>query len=113
MAWYANHYSCERCGRDWTDEWSCMCDDDCPHCGSRHYSPEDSEDLTEVIERDGADFVVLRSPDTAEDDPDYKEIGRFPTEEAARAFLAEYDPDVLIVLSDDAPRLGDADFKVT
>jgi hypothetical protein len=106
MAWFANHYNCDRCGRDWVDEWSCMCDDDCPHCGSRHYSPEDSEDLTEVVERDGADFVVLRSPDTAEHDPDYEEIGRFPTRKAALAFLAAHDPDELVVMSDDAPRMA-------
>jgi hypothetical protein len=31
----------------------------------------------------------------------------------ARAFLAEYDPDELVVLSNDAPRLGDADSKAT
>jgi len=54
MAWYLNHYTCARCDRDWSDEWSCMCDDDCPHCGARHMSPTDSDDLTEVIvENDG------------------------------------------------------------
>jgi hypothetical protein len=30
MAWYRNYYKCARCGRDWPDEWSRMCDDDCP-----------------------------------------------------------------------------------
>ncbi len=107
MAWYLNHYSCQRCGEEWHDEWSCMCDDECPHCGSRDHSPEDSEDLTEVIVAEDDEFVVLLSPDTAEHDPDYQEIGRFPTREAAQAFLAEYDPDELVVLSKDAPRLGD------
>ena len=107
MAWYANHYSCDRCGEDWVDEWSCMCDDDCPECGSRHYSPVDSEDLTEVILPEGGAFVVLVLPDTAEHDPDYGEIGRFPTREAAAAFLAGYDPDELVVFPRDAPRLGD------
>jgi hypothetical protein len=55
-----------------------MCDDDCPHCGARHMSPIDSENLTEVTERDGDEFVRLRSPDTAEHDPDYREVARFP-----------------------------------
>ena len=36
---------CERCGHDWTDVWSATCDDDCPSCGSRHYSPYKSEDV--------------------------------------------------------------------
>lgn len=87
MAWFLNHYHCDRCGYGWIDEWSCMCDDDCPHCGARHMSPSDSDDLTEIIEpRDGA-FVVLWSPETAEHDPDYRELGTFRTETEAEAFL--------------------------
>jgi hypothetical protein len=39
MAWFLNHYTCYRCGRDWSDDWSCMCDDDCPYCGARHSTP--------------------------------------------------------------------------
>ena len=88
MAWFRNHYTCDRCHRDWEDEWSCMSDDDCPHCGARHMSPSDSDDLTEVIERDGRQYVVLWSPETAGHDPDYRELGRFPTRKQAEAFLA-------------------------
>ncbi len=78
MAWFRNHYRCARCGRHWTDEWSCMCDDDCPHCGARHMSPMESDDLTEVsAELDGA-LVLLKSPDSAEYHPDYRVIARFP-----------------------------------
>lgn len=87
MAWFCNHYTCDRCGKSWDDEWSCMCDDDCPHCGARHMSPDDSDDLTEVIVRDRNKFVVLWSPETAEHDPDYRELGAFPTREKAEAFL--------------------------
>ena len=92
MAWFLNYYDCDRCNREWTDEWSCMCDDDCPHCGARHMCPTKSEDLTVLIEQEGEEFVVLRSPDTAEHDPDYCEVGRFPTRSKAEAFLAEYEP---------------------
>jgi hypothetical protein len=106
MAWYANHYSCERCGEEWVDEWSCMCNDECPECGARDYEPFDSDDLTEVIVSEGGAFVVLCSPDTAEHDPDYEEIGRFPTQEAAQAFLDEWDGEP-VVLPKAAPRLGD------
>jgi rubrerythrin len=42
---FRNHYECDRCGHTWTDDWSCMCDDDCPHCGARHVSPSKSDDL--------------------------------------------------------------------
>ena len=88
MAWYRNYYICERCDSTWTDEWSCMCDDDCPRCGDRHMSPYDSDDLTEIIKRDGNDFVVLWSPETAERKADYRELGRFATKSEAEAFLA-------------------------
>lgn len=87
MAWFRNFYTCARCGRDWTDEWSCQCDDDCPLCGARHMSPHHCDDLTIVIEvgPDGT-FDVLQSPDTAEHSPDYVTVAHFPTREAAQAW---------------------------
>ncbi len=39
MAWFLNHYTCYRCDQDWSDAWSCMCDDECPHCGARDMTP--------------------------------------------------------------------------
>src|SRR4051812_538073 len=60
MAWFLNNYTCYRCGEDWSDAWSCMCDDDCPRCGARHATTVDSDDLTVIIERDGSEFIVLR-----------------------------------------------------
>jgi len=51
-------------------------------------SPFDSENLTEIIEQEGNEFIAIRSPDTAEHDPDYRELGRFPTFEKAEEFLA-------------------------
>jgi hypothetical protein len=68
-----------------------MCDDDCPHCGARHMSPFDSENLTEVIEQDGDRFVALRSSSSAEHDPDYRELGRFPTRAMAEECLAAFE----------------------
>jgi hypothetical protein len=53
----------------------------------------DSDDLTVLVEPDGSEFVVLRSPDTAEHDPDYREVGRFPTREKAKEFLASVEAD--------------------
>jgi predicted nucleic acid-binding Zn-ribbon protein len=88
MAWFLNFYDCDRCGRAWTDEWSCMCDDDCPHCGARHMSPSKSEDLTELVLQDGDEFIAMRSPETAEYDPDYEELGRFPNRAKAEECLA-------------------------
>lgn len=91
MAWFLNFYRCARCRKVWTDEWSCTCDDQCPYCGFRDMSPFDSENLTELIEQDGKEFVAIRSPDSAEDDPDYEEIGRFPTLAQAEEFFAEFE----------------------
>jgi hypothetical protein len=65
-----------------------MCDDDCPHCGARHMSPDGSDDLTEVISKENGIFVVYWSPETAEHDADYRELGRFPTKTEAEKFLA-------------------------
>jgi hypothetical protein len=45
--------------------------------------------LTVVVEPEGTEFIVLRSPETAEHDPDYREVARFLTREMAEAFSAE------------------------
>jgi DNA-directed RNA polymerase subunit RPC12/RpoP len=92
MAWFSNHYRCARCGRNWTDEWSCMCDDDCPHCGARHMTPADSDDLTTVIERNGDRFLVLWSPEAAERDPAYRELGSFATRDRRSGSSQRADP---------------------
>ena len=41
-------------------------------------SPYDSADLTETSEYNGHAIVLLRSPDTAEHEPDYRQVARFP-----------------------------------
>ena len=92
MAWFLNIYHCDRCRRVWTDEWSCTCDDECPHCGARDMSAVESKDLTELIVPDGHEFIVIRSPESAEHDPDYEEIGRFATRVKAKAFLHDFEP---------------------
>ncbi|MGC2812924.1 MAG: hypothetical protein WA303_21465 [Bradyrhizobium sp.] len=51
-------------------------------------TPFKSEDLTTLIEEDGREFVVLWSPETAEHEPDYRELGRFPSHEKALEFLS-------------------------
>jgi hypothetical protein len=44
---FRNYYRCASCGCEWTDVWSCQCDDDCPKCGARQMSPYKSEDEEE------------------------------------------------------------------
>lgn len=87
MAWYRNYYKCARCQYEWQDEWSCNCDDDCPHCDARHVSPHEADDLTEIIEQDGDELIVRRSPQTAGHYPDYRDLARFATLAEAEAFL--------------------------
>ncbi len=87
MAWFLNHYHCDDCGADWEDEWSCCCDDDCPECGSRHWSPVASDDLTFVISEDDNGFAVFESPRTAEDKPRYTRVAVAPSAEAATAYI--------------------------
>jgi hypothetical protein len=90
MAWFRNYYICERCDSTWSDEWSCMCDDDCPHCDARHMSPFKSDDLTKIIEPREHEFIVLESPETAEHQPNYYLVATLPTRKLAEAFLAKY-----------------------
>ncbi len=89
MAWYRNHYHCGDCGTDWDDEWSCCCDDECPVCGSGDWSPVSSEDLTEIIDAADKQFLVLRSPETADDRPRYKPIASFRSADLAVRFVRD------------------------
>lgn len=43
-SWFLNHYRCDDCGHQWSDEWSCTCDDDCPECGTT-MTPTCSDEL--------------------------------------------------------------------
>jgi hypothetical protein len=92
MAWFCNYYICARCGFKWIDEWSCMCEDDCPNCDFRHMTPVSSDDLTYIIEEQKGGFALLHSPDMAEHFPDYLEIATFPTREEARRYQNSVSP---------------------
>jgi hypothetical protein len=89
MAWYLNHYRCGGCGARWSNEWSCCCDDECDRCGSRNWSPFESEDLTEVVREMDGEFVVLLSPETAEHYPDYRQIASFTSAALAERFVVD------------------------
>lgn len=87
LAWFRNIDQCYRCSQDWEDEWSCMCDDECPSCGARYASPVDSEDVTYLIERYDHYFVVLRSSDDAAEEPDYREVFHCLTRDLAQSYV--------------------------
>jgi len=39
---FTNEYHCAECDAEWTDQWTCGCDDECPVCGC-DISPVESE----------------------------------------------------------------------
>jgi hypothetical protein len=44
VLWYRNEYFCEECGTEWTDEWSCQCNDRCPTC-NLEIEPSESREV--------------------------------------------------------------------
>jgi hypothetical protein len=41
---FRNHYRCPDDGTEWSDDWSCRCNDKCPKCG-KEIEPYESEDI--------------------------------------------------------------------
>lgn len=54
---FRNKYRCRECDVEWTDEWSCACDDTCPQCDVS-LPPVESE-LLGHFEDDG-EFIAAR-----------------------------------------------------
>ncbi|HMF24635.1 MAG TPA: hypothetical protein VKG24_21280 [Pseudolabrys sp.] len=52
-------------------------------------SPYDADDLTMIVEQQGSEFVVLRSPESAGHCADYREVSRFESRKKAEAFLED------------------------
>ncbi len=72
VAWYLNKYECSNCDAVWDDEWSCMCDDECPNCGASDHSPVASSDMSAFTEENGdGSFSVYYSPPDAEHAAEY------------------------------------------
>ena len=66
-----NFYSCTECETQWEDSWDCAVDDDCPHCGTRHVSPYESQDIPEDEQESmpfDPDLDTLEAEDDDEDD---------------------------------------------
>lgn len=95
VRWFEKSYLCPECATQWSDEWSCTCNDRCPKCHlesspilvrdlSRELVPQDFEEAERLLalrNRDSAHrapWVV-----TAEQARDYAEArleGRSPFE---------------------------------
>jgi hypothetical protein len=62
--WFENSYRCRSCDIEWTDEWSCTCDDRCPECDAE-IEPFDSVDLSRPLTEEdylGAARIITGSP---------------------------------------------------
>ncbi len=72
MPWFRKYYRHNECDANWTDTWSCACNDKCPACGAE-IEPFDCDDLTVVVDRNvsGRGWVVSVSPPDAEQTPRY------------------------------------------
>jgi hypothetical protein len=89
MAWFQNFYECHGCGAKWKGEWSCMVDEECLHCDAKNITPYDANELTFLVVERAHNYVVARSPDTAEHTPDYVEVAEFSTRALADAYVLE------------------------
>lgn len=92
---FINYYRCPRCKKHWSDEWSCLCDDDCPHCGRRHISPyrtadADSEGAISEEEHLPDDEAVATTRDKFQISVVTKNL----------KLLADFGPDVVVVRID-------------
>jgi hypothetical protein len=83
MAWFLKRYSCEECGTAWQDEWSCPCNDKCPVCNVETET-DDWDDLSVIVVQgyNPASWIVMVSPNSAEDKPRYVETFFGAREEA-------------------------------
>ena len=88
MAWFLNFYKCARCKRIWTISGRRRAMTIVRIAARGICRRSTASGSTTLIEKDGKEFVVFWSPDTAEHEPDYRELGRFPTREQAIEFLA-------------------------
>jgi hypothetical protein len=44
---YLNYYV--HCRTEWTDEWDCMCNDECPACQTKDIEPYQSQEINDGI----------------------------------------------------------------
>jgi hypothetical protein len=50
---FLNYYV--HCATQWTDEWDCMCNDQCPECHTKDIEPYQSKEITTTV---GVSYVV-------------------------------------------------------
>jgi hypothetical protein len=51
---FLNYYV--HCSTEWTDEWDCMCNDQCPECHTKDIEPYQSQEIND----DGTHGEIIR-----------------------------------------------------
>lgn len=59
VEWYEKHYQCSECGTEWTDEWSCTCNDRCPGCNVET-EPDSYIDLSRPLDEKDFEYAARR-----------------------------------------------------
>lgn len=59
VEWYEKHYHCSECGTEWTDEWSCTCNDRCPGCNVET-EPKSHIDLSRPLQEKDFKYAARR-----------------------------------------------------
>lgn len=52
--WYRKFYRCDECNIEWTDDWSCCCNDKCPQCDGE-FEPYECKDISKETPEDEKD----------------------------------------------------------
>jgi len=89
MPWFRNHYICTVCEGHWHAEAAEAEDAHCIHCRAYDVAPYRSDDVSRVIDRDGARFVVMECVKVTKRGPNWRAVKRFDTRDAAKAYLAQ------------------------
>jgi hypothetical protein len=85
VRWFVKQHVCPRCATEWTDEWSCTCNDRCPECDLES-SPVSSVDASRPLREE--DYLGAARRIAAFGHPPEFEVDHLPvvTDEQARDY---------------------------
>jgi hypothetical protein len=84
VQWFEKHYVCSECGKKWSDEWSCECDDRCPSCNCE-IEPTAVTDLSRPLARE--DYVAAARKLKGSSEVTGDEVSAVQAQQYAQAIL--------------------------